>query len=144
MKIIINILALSLSIYSLSAQNFKTDYTKSYISKNCGEEKFAFTFYNNTLFRTDSYYNTSIKVPSKRQLTDFDNSGFYYEMWSPTFYLELYGINEYNKVPQFNYKVCFDKKGGDLLYIFESEANSGIDSGKFYFTEKGRNIFCTD
>lgn len=142
MKIIINLLVLSLSIYSLSAQNFKTDYTKSYISKNCGEEKFEFNFYDNVVKRTDSYYNTSIKAPSRREHTDFDNNGNYYEIWQPVYYLEALGIDEYRKVHQLNYKICFDKKGGNLLYIFESNINSGIETGKFYFTQQGRDIFC--
>ncbi len=131
-----------MSFSQLNAQSFETSYTKSYISNNCGEEKFEFSFYNNVLTRTDLYYNSTIKVPSKREHTDFDNSGFYYEIWAPSFYLELYGIDEYRKVYQFNYKVCFDKKGGNLLYVFESDANSGVKTGKFYFTQQGRDIFC--
>lgn len=94
--------------------------------------------------RTDKYYNTTEKSPSKREHTDFDNSGYYYEIWSPTFYLENYGVDEYRKVNTFNYKICFDKKGGNLLYLFESDANSGIQSGKFYFTQLGREIFCAN
>lgn len=126
----------------LNAQNFETLYSKQYTSSYCGEEKFNFVFNDNILTKTDLYYNSTIKVPSKREHTDFDKSGFYYEIWSPTFYLELYGIDEYQKVEQYNYKVCFEKKGGTLLYIFESDANSEINTGKFYFTKSGKDIFC--
>lgn len=144
MKNILNLVLILVGFQFLNAQSFETNYTKQYASSNCGEEKFQFLFSNELLKRTDLYYNTSIGVPSRREHTDFDNSGFYYEIWSPTYYLELYGIDKYEKVYQFNYKVCFDKKGGDLLYIFESDANSSVKTGKFYFTQKGHNIFCSN
>lgn len=142
MRDIIKILILCFGFFKLNAQDFQTTYSKSYISSFCGEEKFEFSFYNNFSTRTDSYYNTSVKSPSRREHTDFDKSGFYYEICTPTFYLESFGIDEYRKVRQFNYKICFDKKGGRLLYIFESDANLDIESGKFYFTDEGYKIFC--
>lgn len=144
MKNILNLILLLAGCQFLNAQSFETNYTKQYTSSNCGEEKFEFVFSNNILKRTDLYYNSSIGVPSRKEHTDFDNSGFYYEIWSPSYYLEQYGIDEYQKVNQYNYKVCFDKKGGELLYIFESDSNSSIKTGKFYFTQKGYGIFCTN
>lgn len=144
MKKTLTLFLLITNLYLVNAQNFETTYTKSYSSKNCGAESFSFYISNNIMSRTDKYYNTTEKSPSKREHTDFDNSGYYYEIWSPTFYLENYGVDEYRKVNTFNYKICFDKKGGNLLYLFESDANSGIQSGKFYFTQLGREIFCAN
>lgn len=144
MKSKITLFFIVANIFVIRAQNFNTTYTKNYSSNNCGKESFSFDISNSVMTRTDNYYRTTTKSPARMVQTDFDNSGYYYEMWLPTFYLEQYGIDEYRRVNALNYKICYDKKGGNLLYLFESNANTGIQSGKFYFTDLGREIFCNN
>lgn len=136
------LIAILANCYFLNAQTFETNYTRGYKSTNCGAETLNFSFYNDVLSKTDNYYNSTEKIPSRRESSEFDDKGNYYELWSPKFYLEDYGIDAYQRVKTLNYKLLFDRKGGNLLYIFEFDVQSGINTGKFYFTNKGYEIYC--
>lgn len=113
------LIAILANCYFLNAQNFETTKSRGYKSTICGTETLTFNFNNNILSKTDKYYNSTEKIPSRRESSDFDDKGNYYELWSPIFYLENYGIEEYRKVKTLSYKLLFDRKGGNLLYIFE-------------------------
>ena len=55
----------------------------------------------------------------------------------------------YKKYINYSHKLLYEKRGGELLYIFEYNSNNsvdtnsnGIEKGKFYFTKKGYEIYC--
>lgn len=131
-----------LTSFLLNAQNYETIYSKAVNSTNCGKETFSFNFRNEVLVKTDKYYNSQEKVPAKIESTGFNNSGYFYEHWSYEFYLNKYGITEYNQVIKKSYRLVFDGKGGELLYIWESYPNNNTNNDKLYFTQKGFEIFC--
>lgn len=141
MKKLITLIFVANSFFAF-AQNFETKYTKNYGGSGCGGETLNFNFSNDILTKTDNYYNSVDKIPSRRENTGFDDKGYFYELWTPTYYLERYGVNEYSRIKKFSYRILFDRKGGNLLYIFEADAKSGVNSGKFYFTELGHELYC--
>jgi hypothetical protein len=142
MKKTIILLLLFSNSFLLNAQNYETIYSKAVNSTNCGKETFSFDFRNEILVKTDKYYNSQEKVPSKIESTGFNNSGYFYEHWNYGFYLDKYGITDYNQVIKKSYRLVFDGKGGELLYIWESYPNNNTDNDKLYFTQKGFEIFC--
>lgn len=141
-NLFLTILFLFSNLLLLNAQTFETSFSRAMSGEYCGQEGFKFTFQNNVLTKTDLYYGSSRQIPSRRESTDFDKRGYYIEIWSPKYYLETYGIDEYYRVPHNGYRLCFDRKGGSLIYIFETDENSGIENGKFYFTQLGKSLFC--
>jgi len=142
MKKTIILFLLFSSSFLLNAQNYETIYSKAVNSSNCGKETFSFDFRNEILVKTDKYYNSQEKIPAKIESTGFNNSGYFYEHWSYGFYLNKYGITEYNQVIKKSYRLVFDGKGGELLYIWESYPNNNTGNDKLYFTQKGFEIFC--
>ena len=92
--------------------------------------------------RDSDYTKSSEKIASKKESSNFDKTGYYYELWSPSWYLNSFGIEEYNKISKKAYKLLFDQKGGDVLYVFEFDTDLGTESGKFYFTQSGYEIYC--
>jgi len=135
-------LLFALYICSAYTQEFNTKYLRGYSSTFCAEESFDFSFQSDYLFKTDNYDSKRTTVPSRRESYDYDNNGFYFELWSPKWYLNAYGIDEYNKINKFSYKLLFDKRGGNLLYIYESNPAVGATGGKFYFTQLGSEKYC--
>ncbi len=142
MKKTIILLVLLSSHFLINAQTYETIYSKAVNSTKCGKETFSFEFRNEILVKTDKYYNSQEKIPSKIESTGFDNSGHFYEHWGYIFYLNKYGITEYNQVSKKSYRLVFDGKGGELLYIWESLPNNNTDNDKLYFTQKGFEIYC--
>jgi hypothetical protein len=40
------------------------------------------------------------------------------------------------------YRIVYNRKGGDMLYIFEVDPKKDPENGKFYFSQIGYEIFC--
>ncbi|MFB3386739.1 hypothetical protein [Flavobacterium sp. LAR06] len=132
-------------VYFSNAQSFDIVYTKAYKSNFCGPETFRFSFGNDQIIRTDIFYNTMEWFPSRRKSTEYTNEGFYLETWSPGFFLEENGVDDYYKIDKKFYSIYYDKKGGSLLCFLEFGEVNGrldIDSGKFYYTQLGYEIMC--
>lgn len=127
---------------SLNAQTINIEYIKSSSNGKCIMEKHKITFRNDTYTRIDLYDNSKISGPSKRIRTGYDDDGTYWETWSPKFYLENYGINEYRKVYQYTIQVFYDKRGGNAIYVFERDNEIRNDKGKYLLTSIGAEKFC--
>lgn len=138
----INICILFLMSIESNAQDLETNYVRGKSSTYCASEYFTFSFNNSTFQKIDSYNGSVINGHSKIIDSNYDNNGHYYELRSSDFVLDEYGIDVYRKSKQYNHKILYEKRGGDLLYIFEHDNQNGIDRGKFYFTEKGKEIYC--
>ena len=137
------------NFFFLSAQTFNTNYIRGKTSTFCAEEFFSFEFDYNTFTKIDSYSGKEIYGYSKVSETNYDNSGYYYELRTADFVLNEYGVDEYKKYINYSHKLLYEKRGGELLYIFEYNSNNsvdtnsnGIEKGKFYFTKKGYEIYC--
>ena len=137
------------NFFFLSAQTFDTIYIRGKTSTFCAEEFFSFVFDYNTFTKIDSYSGKEIYGYSKVSETNYDNSGYYYELRTADFVLNEYGVDEYKKYINYSHKLLYEKRGGELLYIFEYNSNNsvdtnsnGIEKGKFYFTKKGYEIYC--
>ncbi|MDI1316881.1 hypothetical protein [Flavobacterium sp.] len=141
MKKIILLLTLMNCIVCFS-QNFETFYSKNYNSNSCSEEKLSFNFRDDFVIRTDSYYDSSEKLPSRRVDSGFDDKGFFYENFTPTFYLNKYGVIQYERIRAFTFRILYDKKGGNILYVLEIDNKMGLKNGKFHFTQLGYETLC--
>lgn len=139
-NIILNFLFISLAVSSISAQNFQTDYIRGESSTYCAEENFSFNFEKNIFTKIDSYDGSKTVAPSKVAQTNYDNNGYYFEVRSPKYILDDYGIDEYRKYYHYSHKILYDKRGGNVLYVYEVDMDSKV--GKFYFTKKGYELFC--
>lgn len=134
----------SLLVFSYSgfSQTHLTNYSKGTRANFCGEEKFTFIFNDESITRVDAFNGSREKFYSKKESGIFDNNGHYSETWSARFYLDRYGINEFNKIKQYTFRVVFDKRGGTLLYILEFDNKKGIDLGKVYLSQAGYELVC--
>lgn len=132
-----------------NAQTFDTMYIRGKTSTFCAEEYFSFKFDKLVFTKIDSFNGNETYGYSKVSETNYDNNGYYYEIRSADFVLNEYGVDEYKKYINYSHKLLYEKRGGQLLYIFEYNSNngidknnSGIDKGKYYFTKKGYEIYC--
>lgn len=141
MKYLITLLFFSNSLFinSQNIHSFSTNYVTSHNNKTCTEETVSFRFTKQNLYKNTGKPEVIIAL--------FDNSGYdekgrYYEIWSPHSYLDMYGITEYNKIRKKQvYKVLFDKKNGEVLYVFEAPMED-LKRSLVYYTNKGYEVFC--
>lgn len=141
MKKIIFILVLFIfSCLTITAQTFETNYVKGKNSTYCGEESFSFEFQELVFIRIDNDSGNRLAGPSKILQTNYDDNGNYFQIRSPKYILDDYGVNAYKKYEHYLHKIIYDKKGGDILYVYE--LNSDDNSVKYYITEKGYSVFC--
>ena len=127
---------------SINAQTINIEYIKGSSSGKCVQEKHKIIFNNDTYTRIDLYDNSKISGPSKITRTGYDDNGTYWEIWSPGFYLESYGIDEFRKIYQYTIQVFYDKRGGNAIYVFERNNEIRNDSGKYFLTALGGENFC--
>ena len=142
MRFLVIVVVFVTSSISLTAQSFETKYSRSYDSNYCASKNMNFSFYGGTLKKTDVLISLTEEFASKLEKSNYDDKGYYYEIWSPSWYLNDYGVQNYNKLTKRAYKLLFNERGGNLLYIYEFDLESGSRSGKFYFTEQGREVYC--
>jgi hypothetical protein len=124
------------------AQSINIEFIKSSSNGKCVEENHKIVFSNDTYTRTDLYDNSKISGPSKIMRTGYDDNGTYWEIWSPGFYLERYGIDEYQKIYQYTIQVFYEKRGGNVIYVFERNNEIKNDKGKYLITAFGGQQFC--
>ena len=139
------IIFLTLFTLNITAQNIETNFSKNINGKFCGEEKFRFELGNGKLIRTDLYYNTQEEYKAKRDDSTFDDFGNYIEYWSPKYYFDLTDYDIYEAMKKNYYRIAYDKKGGNVLYILEIKQigkSLDIDNAKYYFTQLGYEKFC--
>lgn len=137
--LIVGLFLLSLEI---NAQSFKTEYSRSTTSNFCGEEAFEFILSEETITRIDKYDGARETFYSKKESGSYDNNGFYSESWTSKFYLDKFGISQFNRIKQYTYRVTFEKRGGELLYIMEIDNKKGIEAGKIYLSKRGFELIC--
>jgi hypothetical protein len=142
MKKILLPLLMFLLTSSVDAQTINIDRIKGSSSGKCVQEKHKIIFNNETYTRIDLYDNSKISGPSKIKQTGYDDDGTYWELWSPVFYLDKYGIDEYRKIYQYTIQVFYDKRGGNVIYVFERNNEIKNDSGKYFLTALGTEYFC--
>lgn len=142
MKYLTSFIVLVTSIVSLSAQSFETKFSRRYDSNYCNSERTNFSFYGGILKKTDVIISLTEEFASRLERSNYEDNGYYYEIWSPSWYLNQFGVQEYNKINKRAYKILFNQRGGDLLYIYEFDLENGSRSGNFFFTEKGSEVFC--
>lgn len=136
------VISLFLIVSNVYSQTINTDYSREFSTTYCGEEEMRFTLSNNMMTKYDPYYSSSEKTPAKILKTGFNNDGYFYELYSPKYYLQAYGIDAYNRMNKRAYVIVYTKKGGETLYVYEFEISLGQDSGKFFYTQKGKNTIC--
>lgn len=141
-KIIITLILIGFWSQAIYSQEFRTTYVMSNKSKHCGKENFYFNFVDVAFLRVDSYDESQVSGPSKKEQSNYDKNGNYYEIRMPHFFLEENGVTFYNKYSHYSHKIVFDKRGGNVLYVYERNVDLKSKDGKFYFTEKGYEIYC--
>jgi hypothetical protein len=124
------------------AQEFGTNYVRGKMSTYCADQYFAFSFDNKTFSKVDSYNGYVTKGYSKITDSNYEDNGYYYELRSSDYVLNEYGIDTYRKITKYYHKLLYERRGGELLYIFEYDDINGINSGKFYFTQNGYKLYC--
>lgn len=124
------------------SQGFRTDYVRGKNSTFCGEEQYYFKFDNRVFKKTDYYSGDVYSGPSKITQTDYDNNGNYFEIRTPHFLLDEKGIGEYRRYNHYSHKIVYDKRGGDILYVYEINNDYDSNNGKYYFTAAGYELFC--
>jgi len=124
------------------AQSIKTEYVRGKNSSFCGDEQYYFTFDSRGFEKIDYYSGEKNFGPSKITQTNYDDSGYYFEIRTPHYILDEKGIGEYRRFQHFSHKILYDKRGGDILYVYEINMDLNGNDGKFYFTEDGYEIFC--
>ena len=141
MKSKILLLILLSQAFCWSQTKIDTKYVRSKNGSFCGEESFVFLFYNDDFIRIDSSDRGKISGPSRKTDTNYDDSGIYYEIRTPAYKLEEVGVTEYRRYNHYLHRIGYNKKGGNVLYVYEVDGDTGGD-GKFYFTELGYQQLC--
>lgn len=104
-KITFLFVLLGLFSLTITSQNFKTNYVKGKNSSYCGEESFSFDFQDLVFSRTDSGNGEKIVGRSKILRTNYDENGNYFQIRSPKFVLDDYGVNAYKQYSHYLHKI---------------------------------------
>lgn len=139
-SIILNFLFTTLVTSTIFTQEFQTDYLKGASSTFCAKSNYTFNFEKQIFTKVDSFDGSKTSAPSKIVQTNYDNDGYYFEVRSPKYILDENGIIEYRKYYHYSHKILYEKRGGDVLYVYEVDMENKL--GKFYFTKKGYELFC--
>lgn len=115
-------------------------YIKGSYSEICVEESYEFKFSDVAFVKMDLFDNSEISGFSKITQTNYDKRGHYFEIRSDRFVLNEYGVNEYRKLDHYMHKIVYERRGGNVLYVYELNKDTNV--GKFYFTQQGYSVFC--
>lgn len=124
------------------AQNIqiKTSYSKTEYG-GVGPENFEFRFENEWLYKKDLYSYKQDKYPAIIEDSLYDKEGNYCVVYSPIEYIKSHALeylDNYRNDKRM-YKVVFDKRGGEVLYIMEMKLQQNAQSTtKYYITELGK------
>lgn len=139
LAIIIVKLILSLTI---NAQTITIENVKNSPQGVCVKEHHTVSFSSNKYTRVNHDNNSRVSGPCKLSSTGYEDSGEYFEIWSSRFYLDEFGVIEYQKVNQYTVKVVYDKRGGDVLYLLETSTERRNYPPKVLNTAKGSEKYC--
>lgn len=143
MKKTITILALTISSV-LCAQSFKTEYLMPNGSRVCVNKPKNFVLYETYIEVADISKPLNEKIWSPAKLTDsgYTEQAYYYETFSPVFFLNEYGIDQYNRLPyRYTFQIVYEKEGGNPLYV--KMMNNDNKRVEFYLTENA-NYLCNE
>ena len=115
------------------AQQFETFYVRGKNSTFCGEEKITFNFFKKSFEKIDSSDGKKINGPSKKVESNYNDSRNFYEIKTSDFVLDEQGIDEYRKYYHFSHKIGYDKKGGNVLYVYQTNNDQSAEE-KYFFT----------
>ena len=146
----IAIFIISIGFYStnLSAQEpyhfnheLFTKYVKAENSTFCGEGEFSWIFTRkNILFRTGKDERKQ-QIAAEPSIEFFsDELGVYIYLFSGE-YIDKIVEPGHRYRWKHNYYVCYDRKGGNLVYIMELGKNNRVVSN-YYYTQLGYELYC--
>lgn len=143
MKIIKVVLASLCFSVVVNSQTINIEYIYNKSSSRCIEEKHQVKITNEAYNRFDKYsHENVVSTPSKKISSGYDDQDIYYEVFSPKFYLDAYGIDAYRQVYQYLIKIFYQKRDGEILYIIEQNMEDKNDPPKFLLTQLGATYFC--
>lgn len=143
MKKIITLFTLIISNV-LCAQSFKTQYLMPNGSKVCINNPKNFVLYENYIEVADISNPLKENLWSPSKLTDsgYTEQAYYYETFSPVFFLNEFGIDEYKRLPyRYTFQIVYEKKGGNPLYV--KMLNNDNKRVEIYLTENS-NYLCDE
>ena len=111
-------------------------------SANCNPLEVMFVISDKSIKKYDNNSNLVSEYIARLDETDYDANGDYIEMYSPRFVLDEYGVNKFESIKKRVYQMAYDRKDGNLLYVFEYDVSLGRDSGNFYFSKLGTTKYC--
>jgi DNA-directed RNA polymerase subunit N (RpoN/RPB10) len=124
------------------AQSRVTTTIRGKNSTKCNPVELIFVISPNSIKKYDYNSNMIGEYLGRLEETDYDENGDYIEMYSPRFILDDLGVNKYQNIKKRIYQMAYDRKDGNLLYVFEFDLNLGQDSGNFYFSKLGTEKYC--
>lgn len=131
------------SINKSISQNltFITKHTKE--NGSSIQESNKFNFSDGWLTKTDLNKYDSDVYPSSNDGGNFDNSGNYFLVYNAKNFMRNNPLDFSNKYPNDIrlYKIVFDNKDGNVLYILEVGKKNGREIEKYYITELGNQTF---
>lgn len=129
----------------VGAQNFRTHYIRPQNSTLCIEKLTEFTIKNNFIDVSEVFANggkITIEYPCRIYDSGYTENASYFEAYSPTYVLDYYGKDDYNRLPyHVNIQVIYDKKGGEVLYVIL--LNIKTNRHELYLTEN-MNFLCSE
>jgi hypothetical protein len=138
--IIVSIMALMTNV--LSAQSRATTTIRGKNSTECNSLELTFVISDNSIKKYDYNSNMISEYTVRLEEADYTSNGNFIETYSPRFVLDNLGVNKYESIKKRIYQMAYDKKDGNLLYVFEFDVNLGMDSGNFHFSKLGTNKYC--
>jgi len=142
MKKIIFIMLFCSYANHVSSQQIQTSQIRGLKEKECNPLKASFSINEKTITKYDSFSNLISDYKCKIESSDFDSKGNYVEIYTPKFILDSYGVDAYSSIKKYAYRIAYDRKDGNVIYVFEFNIDSGIESGKFYFTPFSEEKYC--
>ncbi|MCC2600497.1 hypothetical protein [Sphingobacterium sp. FBM7-1] len=139
LNIFIYILLCSNMTLAQSVKTINTGYSKIEGGK-IGSDKKIFQIYNSSIDKIDNYYNTRFSYgPLKLNKTGYSNEGFYFELYESDISSDPLKFLKMREL--FSYRLLYEYKGGNLLFIQESKINRSSNkiSNQIYYTEDGYN-----
>lgn len=119
-----------------------TTYSMLAENDNMGKEKLTFKFNNGMITKIDPYYNTVETYPGALDETFFNSDGNFVETFTSREYITKYPLEAVNLVEDMKaYKVVYDEKGGEILYVVELSKKRETITNKIFFTDRGKQFY---
>lgn len=137
-------------VLTLFAMHYSTAQSLNFSTKyiNVGDngianEEYSFYFGNGWVIKTDLSNNKSDKYPSYNEDSFNDKDGNYSMFFTPNQYANIDAIDFLRKCQDDTraYRIVFDRKGGNVLYIKELRKRYNTATEKYYISELGKQLF---